>query len=334
MTPSLRIGFIPLVDSAPLVVAQEGGFFARHGLRVELRKAQSWEQLLARLATGETEAAHMLITIPLQWALGPGGAENPLVYAAALSGHGNGITLSNALWRAGVRDAETLREHLAQRTGQPPLQFAVVHPRSTHEYLLRLWLARAGLEIGSAIALRCVAPHEMVHALRAGSIDGFCAGEPWNQRATGSKLGYLVATSCDVLPPLNEKVLAVRAAWHREHADTHAKLLRAVRDAADWLSDPAHVETAADWVAGKRYVNTAREPVLAALSGALQAGGGRVLRPEGFLRMSGAGVNRPDPGHARFYLDQMVRFGHAPADKARALRLEEICLEEFYGGVP
>src|SRR5690606_5712656 len=131
------------------------------------------------------------------------------------------------------RDATTLGEYLETRAANPAnsaspperprraLNFAVVHPRSTHEYVLRLWLAGAGLEIGRDIALRYVPPHEMVHALREGAIDGFCAGEPWNQRAVSSKLGYIAATSCDVLPPMNEKVLAVRAAWHRDHADVH-----------------------------------------------------------------------------------------------------------------
>jgi ABC-type nitrate/sulfonate/bicarbonate transport system substrate-binding protein len=322
------------VDCAPLVVAQEMGLFAKHGLNVELRKAQSWDQAVVRLAAGDLEAAHMLITIPLQWALGPGGAANPLVYAAALSGHGNAITVSNALWRDGVRDAANLKDLLSRHVGRSlPPQFAVVHPRSTHEYVLRLWLEAAGLEIGRDVALRYVPPHEMVHALREGTIDGFCAGEPWNQRAAHSKLGYIVTTSCDVLPPLNEKVLAVRASWHRENTAAHASLIRAVREAAGWLADPGHLAGAADMVAGKHYVNTPREPVLAALSGKLQAGGGRVLQPEGFLRMSGPDVNRPDPATARFYLEQMVRFGHVSADKAAATKVEEICLEGFYDGV-
>ncbi len=333
----LRIGFIPLVDCAPLLVAKERGFFAKHGLNVELRKAQSWDQALARLAAGELEAAHMLVTAPLQWALlSAKGPADHLVYAVSLSDHGNAITVSNALWRAGVRDAATLRDRLASAGAaavpRTP-QFAVVHPRSTHEYLLRLWLDRAGLEVGRDVALRYVPPHEMVHALREGAIDGFCAGEPWNQRAASSKLAYIAATSCDVLPPMNEKVLAVRAGWHRGQREVHAALVRAVRDAAAWLADPDHLEETADMVAGKRYVNTARAPVLGALSGRIEAGGGRVLRPEGFLRMSGGEVNRPNPSHARFYLDQMVRHGHAQAGKLEAFAVEDICLEGFYEGV-
>jgi ABC-type nitrate/sulfonate/bicarbonate transport system substrate-binding protein len=334
MTAPIRIGFIPLVDGAPIVVAKEKGFFEKHGLNVDLRKAQSWDQAVARLASGELEAAHMLITAPLQWALAPGGAANPLAYAVSLSCHGNAITLSNALWREGARDPAGIRDYLARRQKQAPpgrpLQFAVVYPRSTHEYALRLWLARADLEAGRDVVLRYVPPHEMVHALREGGIDGFCAGEPWNQRAVSSKLGYIAATSCDVLPPMNEKVLAVRAAWHRDNTGVHAALIRAVLEAGDWLGDPKNLDETVDLVSGKRYVNTPPAPVRAALSGVIQAGGHRVLSPAGFLRFTGSGSNYPDPNHARFYLECMWRAGHVTGEQVQDLDLAAICLEQFY----
>ncbi len=330
MRDTLRIGFIPLADCAPLVVAQEQGFFARHGLKVELCKAQSWDQILDRLVSGQLDAAHLLLTLPLQWALTAAGRVSPVVYAVALSQHGNAITLSNALWRAGVRDAATLKAHLAARGSGRPLKLAVVHPRSTHEYLLRLWLERGGLQPGRDVQFAYGAPPAMVHQLRSGDIDGYCVGEPWNQRAVTSKLGYIVATSCDVLPPMNEKVLAVRAGWHRRHPETHAALIRAVLAAADWLAAPQHLERAADLTAGKHYVNTPRAALRAAFFGVLEAGGGRLLRPEGFLRFGGPGANYPDLNHARFYLEQMWRAGHILPEEAQALDLESICLHEFY----
>jgi ABC-type nitrate/sulfonate/bicarbonate transport system substrate-binding protein len=327
---SLRIGFVPLVDGAPLIIAKEKGFFERQGLGVDLRKAQSWDQAVSWLASGEVDAAHMLVTAPIQWALGPRGGADPFAYAVSLSSHGNAITLSNGLWRAGARDPEGLRAHLASvGKGKPP-RFAVVHPRSTHEYLLRLWLARANLEAGRDVVLDYVPPHEMVHALREGRVDGFCAGEPWNQRAASSKLGYIAATSCDVLPPMSEKVLAVRTGWHRENGAIHAALLRAVLEAGDWLAERANLDETVAIVSGKRYVNTALAPVRAALSGSIHAGGGRVLAPPGFLRFSGHGSNYPDPNHARFYLERMWRAGHVSGAQAHDLEVGAICLDGFY----
>ncbi len=330
MSTPLRIGFIPLVDSAPLVIALEKGFFEKQGLSVELFKAQSWDQVLARLVTGEVDAAHMLLTVPLQWALTQKGKENPLAYAVSLSHHGNAITLSNEMWRAGVRDGVTLKEYAAQRPAGRPLQLAVVYPRSTHEYLLRLWVESGGLKMGEDVVLRFVAPPVMVHQLREGDIDGFCVGEPWNQRAVNSKLGYIAATSCDLLLPMNEKVLAVRTSWNSEHAEAHAAMIRAVVEAGAWLADPANLEEAVEQVSGKRYVNTSPTPVRAALAGVLQAGGHRELRPAGFLRFGGAGTNFPDANHARFYLERMWRAGHISGEQVQDLDLKSICLDGLY----
>jgi ABC-type nitrate/sulfonate/bicarbonate transport system substrate-binding protein len=330
MSNPLRIGFIPLVDSAPLVIALEKGFFAKQGLTVELFKSQTWDQMLTRLVSGEVDAAHMLLTVPLQWALTSRGRADPLAYAVSLSHHGNAITLSNEMWRSGVRDGLTLKEYAAKRPAGRPLQLAVVYPRSTHEYLLRLWVESGDLKIGEDVILRYVAPPVMVHQLREGEIDGFCVGEPWNQRAVNSKLGYIAATSCELVLPMNEKVLAVRSAWNRENVETHAALIRAIVEAGAWLEDPANLEEAVEQVSGKRYVNTSPTPVRAALSGVLQGGGHRVLMPPGFLRFGGAGTNFPDLNHARFYLERMWRAGHVSGNQIQNLDLRSICLGDFY----
>ena len=177
------------MDCAPLVIAQEKGFFAREGITVELHKVQSWGQVVTRLSLGDFEAAHMLLTMPLQWSLGLAGRREPVAYSFAMSHHGSCVTLSNALWREGIRTASDLKSWLDANPQRKPLPLAVVHPRSTHEYTLRLWLRAGGMEVGPDIELRYVPPPQMVHELREGVINGFCVAEPWNQRAASSKLG-------------------------------------------------------------------------------------------------------------------------------------------------
>jgi nitrate/nitrite transport system substrate-binding protein len=195
---------------------------------------------------------------------------------------------------------------------------------------LRLWLQSGGLEVGTDVELRYVPPPQMVHELREGITNGYCVAEPWNQRAATSKLGYIVATSHDVLPPMNEKVLGVRASWHRKNPGEHAALLRAMQAGADWLADPDNIDEAAALVSAKRYVNTPSGSIRAVLRGELHAGGGRILRPANFLRFSGNGANYPDPNHARFYLEQMWRNGHISAEDVQAVNLADICLDDFY----
>jgi two-component system, oxyanion-binding sensor len=328
----LKIGFLPLADCAPLVVAQELGLFARYGLQVELKKANGWDQMVSRLATGEIDAAHMLITLVLAHNSSPSGWQQPFNYACCLCQHGNGITLSNALWREGIRNALDLAAHL-EKNPQQRLRFGVVHPRSTHEYLLRNWLGRGGLKPDNRIELVHVPPPEMVRRLRTSEIDGYCVGEPWNQRAVSSKLGYLVALSTDLLPPMNEKVLAVRQQWHQEHRNTHATLVSCILEAAEWLADTDHRDQAVEWIASKRYVNSTKEPIKAALSGELLAGGGRILRSPGFLRFSGEGANYPEGNHARYYAQRMWEEGHLGAQDFQRLDIDTLCLEDFFRSV-
>jgi ABC-type nitrate/sulfonate/bicarbonate transport system substrate-binding protein len=320
---AVRIGFVPLVDCALLAIAQERGFFARQHVDVELRKAQSWAQVGEKLASRELDAAHLLLTIPLHAALEAHADGPPLPYAFTLSRNGNGIILANALWNDGVRDGSGLAAWLAARPGRT-LRLGVVFPRGTQEYFLRSWLARGSLSIGEKIQLSIIPPQEMVGRLRKGEIDGFCAGEPWSRRAAASKLGRLVAESSELLPGLGEKVLGARADWHRSHFLDHARILRALAQAGAWMADPANLDEAIEIVASKRYVNTPRTVV----DGALRDMRARAASEA--PRHPGESPYAPSRTHARWYLEQMTRWGHATPAKASALDTTSLCLESFH----
>ena len=337
---TVRIGFVPLVDCALLAVAQELGFFRKQNLEVDLRKAQSWAQVEEKLLAREWDAAHCLITMPLQFALAAPRGDAPVAYAFTLSRNGNGVTLSNALWNDGVRDAAGLSKWLADRPGRP-LRLGVVYPRGTQEYFLRSWLARGGLTIGDRISLTSIAPQEMVGRLRKGEIDGFCAGEPWSRRASASKLGRLVAESGGLLPGLGEKVLGVRSAWHRSHSLAHSRLIRALTQASAWFADPGNRTEAVEILASKRYVNTPKTVVEGALrdgavrDGSVRDGAERTSMEANALmkRFQEAGADSPSQEHARWYLEQMARWGHVDVTGRPGPDLSSLCLEGFYQSV-
>jgi len=323
---NISLGFVPLADCAPLVVARQKGFFALEGLDVELRKIQAWPMLLQRLQDGTVDGAHMLATLPVLAAAGAAGIDAPLCTAWTLSSCGNAITLSNRLCRDGISDGSHLKSWLDDHPTEI-VRLGIVMPRSTQELTLREWLQRGGLEIGSRIELVVCPPQEMARRLREGLIDGFCSGEPWNQRATSSKLGGIVALGDTLLPDLPEKVLAVRTAWHRREPNAHAALLRALDAASVWLSQPANLEEASRMLADKYYVNT-QEPLLrAALSRRLQAGWKRELHSEGFLRFTG--MNAPRQAGFRNLLERLVWWGHLPPSALDA-DLSQVCLESFH----
>jgi ABC-type nitrate/sulfonate/bicarbonate transport system substrate-binding protein len=273
--------------------------------------------------------------MPLQFALAAPRGDAPVTYAFTLSRNGNGVTLSNALWNDGVRDAAGLSKWLAERPGRP-LRLGVVYPRGTQEYFLRSWLARGGLALGDRISLTIIAPQEMVGRLRKGEIDGFCAGEPWSRRASASKLGRLVAESGGLLPGLGEKVLGVRSAWHRSNSLAHSRLIRALTQASAWFADPGNRTEAVEILASKRYVNTPKTVVEGALrDGAVRDGAERSSMEANTLmkRFQGAGADSPSQDHARWYLEQMVRWGHVDVTAGPDLDLSSLCLEGFYQSV-
>lgn len=322
----IQLGFVPLADCAPLVAARELGHFRREGLDVELRKIQSWPQLLSRLQEGMLEGAHLLSTLPVLVAAGAPGLEAPLCTAWTLSSSANAITLSNRLWKDGVACAEDLARWLEANPGVR-LHFGIVLPRSSQELCLREWLARGGLEIGERIELVTCPPQEMTRRLRENLLDGFCSGEPWNQRAATSKLGGIVALGDSLLPGAPEKVLAVRGSWHQKEPQAHAALLRALATASAWLEDPGNLEQASRMLADKSHVNT-QEPLLrSALERRLQAGWKRTMESDGFLRFTG--VNAPAEPGFRYLLERLVWWGHLPST-ALETDLRRVCLEDFH----
>lgn len=322
----MKIGFLPLVDCAPLVIAKEVGFFDKEGVDVKLGKLQSWMQLLDRLQQGELDGAHLLATLPVLAAAGAAGIQEPVATAWVISSPANAITLSNRLCRDGAVSGEALAAWLDAHPGEH-LNFGIVMERSTQELTLREWLQGGRLEIGSRISLQVCPPQEMARRMREGVLDGFCSGEPWNQRTTTSKLGGIVALGDQVMGGHPEKVLAVRRRWHEANTVEHRAVLLAMSAASRWLEDPANLDEATRILADKHYVNTQATLVRSALERDLHAGWGRRVSSSGFLRFTG--VNEPLPDEFRPLLERLVWWGHLPSTALEA-DLRGICLTSFH----
>src|SRR3954471_10715194 len=169
----LRIGFLALTDAAPFVAAQELGFFARYQLEVQLRREIGWATIREKIIYGELDAAHA--PAPMLWSaqLGLGCPPCDVLTALVLNLHGNAITLSRALWMAGVRDGATLRDHARTHRPRQPLTFGVVFPFSSHHLLLRDWLRSAGFDPDRDVRIVVVPPAQMFRNLAAQTVDGF-----------------------------------------------------------------------------------------------------------------------------------------------------------------
>ncbi len=332
----LRLGFVPLTDCVPLAVAAEQGLFRRHGLDVTLVRMSAWEAVRGGLASGDLDGAQALASMPLAATLGVGCPPLPMLTGLVLDLGGNAITVSETLYqRLLAVDPEAMAEvpinprafktlsEADRVVGLPPPTLATVSAISPHFYELRYWLAAAGVDPDRAMRLIVIPPPQMVANLRAGRIDGFCVGEPWNQRAVQLGLGRVVATSADIWGGRAEKVLAVTETWAETHPRTHRALIGALLEACRWLDDPGNRLKAAKLVARTAYANAPLEVVLASLTGRFPYA--RDATPQAlpdFNRFHRHAANFPWVSQAAWYLEQMDRWGqvHRPVDLLETAR--------------
>lgn len=323
MSADLSLGFVPLNDAAPLIVARERGFFAREGLSVELSREVSWATVRDKLAAGALDGAHMLAPVPLACTLGLGlaGDPQPMIAPLALNRNGAAVTLSR---RLGLPEAATaaeagaaLAEAVAARraAGETPLTLAVVFPYSMHNYLLRYWLAEAGIDPDRDVRITVAPPSRMAARLAEGELDGFCAGQPWNALAVEAGDGQVAVRAAQVWQDGPEKVLATTAAWAQRNPDVLQALLRALLQAAAWADAPEHRHELAVLLAQPQYVGV--DPWL------IEA----TLPQTSFHR---DGASAPLAAHAGWILSQMMRWGQAPPELDIAAAARRVYRPELY----
>lgn len=320
MAGIVKLGFAPLVDCAVPVVAAERGFAAAEGLDLVLERAPSWAALRDKLAFGLVDGAHILAPLALAIHQGIAGVPaTPMLVPLSLGMANNAITLSVALHERmqaaapAVMEGPAALRALALRplidadraAGRPPLSFATVFPFSCHHYELLKWLADGGIDGRSEVNIGVITPPRMVESLASGWIDGYCAGEPWNQRAVQRGVGRVVVTKADIRPGGLEKVLGMRADWAVAHPARAAALIRALVKAADWCRAPGNREDLARLLAEARHVGLPADLIEPTLHAAIPA----------------PNRNRPDPADALQLLAEMAAAGQLDLPAADHARL-------------
>jgi two-component system, oxyanion-binding sensor len=296
---ALRVGFVPLVDAAPLIAARELGYFADEGLDVSLHRQIGWGNVRDKLTFGQLDASHALLGMAPLSVLGTEAFAEPLVAIAAMGSGGNAITISRRWASAGVTSAEALARLLERRQGRP-LVFAHVFSCSTHHYLLRDWLAGAGIDPDDDVHLCVLPPPQMVQQMAEGFLDGFCVGEPWNVLAQAQQHGTIACPTTRIVPDHPEKVLAVSRRWLDGHRAQAERLVRAMLRGCAYCNDPAHGPDLARMLADPKYLDVPADVLTQTLSASA-----------GFRNWSPASTF-PRVTHATWLLDRMREWGHVP----------------------
>jgi NitT/TauT family transport system ATP-binding protein/nitrate/nitrite transport system substrate-binding protein len=292
-----------LTDSAPAIVAHEFGFFADEGLTVALSVEPSWANVADKLAYGALDAAVIVPPLAIAISLGLRGPAEPLVIAYGVSVGGDTITLAKGLaneLRASARSvgfATALAERLKASGGGMTL--AVVHDYSTHNLILRYWLAAAGALAGRDYEIVVTPPARTVEALRAGKIVGFYAGAPWGDIAERAGAGSTVATSGDVWRNAPAKALAVRERWSDANPEALAGILRALYRAARFCDAPANASYVASLLSRRAWLGVDSHAILSSLPGA---------RGRNESRFHAHAATYPWRSHALWFLAEMTRW--------------------------
>ncbi|WP_298429369.1 CmpA/NrtA family ABC transporter substrate-binding protein [Ottowia sp.] len=338
---ALKFGFIKLTDCAPLVIAYEKHFFEDEGLFVTLEAQANWKVLLDRAIDGQLDGAHMLAGQPLGATIGIG-TKADIVTAFSMDLNGNGVTVSNAVWAEmkkylPMKDgkvehpikADALKKVVdAWKKEGKPFKMGMVFPVSTHNYELRYWLAAGGLNPGyytssdttgttkADVLLSVTPPPQMPATMEAGTINGYCVGEPWNQQAVIKGIGVPVITDDEIWKNNPEKVFGVTEAWAKANPNTHIAVVKALIRAGQWLdASMANRAEAVKILSKSQYVGADATVIGNSMTGTFEYEKGDKRPAPDFNIFFRNYATYPYYSDAIWYLTQMRRWGQITESK-------------------
>jgi nitrate/nitrite transport system substrate-binding protein len=342
----LKLGFIKLTDMAPIAIAKELNFFEDEGLYVATEPQANWKVLLDRVITGELDGAHMLAGQPLGATIGFG-TKAHVITPFSMDLNGNGVTVSNAVW-------EEMKKHIPKGAdGKPihpikadalrnvvdkyksegkPFNMGMVFPLSTHNYELRYWLASGGIHPGfysptdisgqimGDVLISVTPPPQMPATMEAGTILGYCVGEPWNQAAVFKGIGVPVITDYEIWKNNPEKVFGITAEFARKNPNTVLALTKALIRAGMWLdeNDNANRRKAVQILSRPEYVGADPEVIANSMTGTFEYEKGDKRAVPDFNVFFRYFATYPYYSDAVWYLTQMRRWGQIPEAKPDA----------------
>jgi nitrate/nitrite transport system substrate-binding protein len=310
----VRIGFIPLTDCSSVVMAAVQKFDEKYGIKIIPTKEASWASVRDKLVNGELDAAHVLYGLVYGVHLGLGGPKKDMNVLMTLNNNGQGITLANQLKDKGATDGASLAKLIAKKERE--YTFAQTFPTGTHAMWLYYWLATYGIDPFKDVKNIVVPPPQMVANMRIGNMDGFCVGEPWNQRAIIDKIGFSAATTQDVWTDHPEKVLGTTAEWTAKNPNTARAVTAAILDASRWIdASLANKQKTAETVAQKSYVNTDPDVIVGRMLGRYENGLGKSWDDQNHMKFFNDGaVNFPYLSDGMWFMTQHKRWGLLKSD--------------------
>ncbi len=288
----VKIGFIPLTDCASVVMASVLGIDKKYGVKITPSKEASWAGVRDKLTNGELDFAHVLYGLVYGVQLGVSGPKKDMAVLMTLNQNGQAITLSQKLADKKAVDGPSLAKLIQAEKGE--YTFAQTFPTGTHAMWLYYWLAASGIDPFKDVKNIVVPPPQMVANMRIGNMDGYCVGEPWNQRAIMDRIGITAITTQDIWKDHPEKVLGSTADFVKQNPNTARAVTAAIIEAGKWIdASLANKAKMAETIAGKSYVNAPVDAINQRILGRYE---------------NGLGKTWDDPNHMKFFADGAATF--------------------------
>ncbi|MEM7514085.1 MAG: CmpA/NrtA family ABC transporter substrate-binding protein, partial [Bacteroidota bacterium] len=335
--PQLTFGFIKLTDMAPLAIAKELGYFEDEGLFVTIEAQSNWKNVLDRVIDGQLDGSHMLAGQPI--AAGAGfGRQAELITPFSMDLNGNGITVSNEVWgqmkgnipMEGGKPVHPIKADALKpvvesyKNSGKPFKMGMVFPVSTHNYEIRYWLAAAGIhpgmytsaniqgQVDAEVLLSVTPPPQMPATLEAGTIYGYCVGEPWNQQAVFRGIGVPVTTNYDIWKNNPEKVFVIRKDFAEKYPNTTVAITKALIRAAKWLDTPGNRPEAVGILSMPDYVGADSIVIANSMTGTFEFEKGDKRSMPDFNVFYRYNATFPFYSDGIWFLTQMRRWGQIP----------------------
>ena len=315
----LRLGFVPLSDCAPIAVARELGIFERYGLNVELSRELGWASVRDKIYYGDLDAAQSIAGIAFALGLGFTELRCEVAVPLILNLHGNAITLSTNLKPSEIGHGEGLKNHLMHSWKKDrPFTLAATHRFSSHHILLHTWLRRHGLASPDDVEIVFLPPPLMPRHLKAGHIDGYCVGEPWNSESIIEGTGWCPVTSSGLSHAHPEQVVLVSGRFIHERKEESIALVAALLEACRICQNPAFHEKLITILAMKEYTGASQEVLRNSLSAEFNTGH-ESMNGSAFHVFHGDSVNSPTVEKASWVLAGLRSIGALPEITAGSL---------------
>jgi len=314
------LGFIALTDSAPLIIAKELGLFAKYGMPdVNVVKQASWaatrDNIVLGSGAGGIDGAHILSPMPYLLTLGTIGKATPMNILARLNVNGQAITVEKEYLNvhADINSARMRPLINQRRAAGRKITMAMTFPGGTHDLWIRYWLAAQGISPDADVELITIPPPQMVANMKAGTMEAFCVGEPWNDQAVAQQLGYTAVSTGQLWMNHPEKCFGMRADWVAAHPNAAAALTAAVIEAQRWCDAPANNAKLAQIIGGRDWLKVPVTDIQDRLAGTFTMGDGRVFKNAPFkMKFWQDAASFPFKSHDLWFLTEEQRWGKLP----------------------